>query len=235
MTLGLHKTVTYDIVGNHVVFLNTATHQVHTLPVEVVDKLTDTTLTLVPGTPETYLTELTETGIITGSEGALTRRKLLAGSGAIAGAGLLAMSLPGVAAASSGVQLPQRTGFWYWDSIGVGQSGIDSKTLHVILLNSVFPEITGANEQTVAIDIDLGEGISVEASNYYDTATVLGEAGRNWNTDPIVANPALARLIALRSESPPPVLPSTVSIAGVAIAQAELTWLSTLAFPGFPD
>ena len=228
MIIQLRSTITYDVVGDQVVFLNPDTQAVYSLPADIISAISGSTLTLSSEIPPSYLSELHEAGLTEPHPSPLSRRKLLAGTGAIAGAGLVAMSLPAVAAASSGSQLPARSGLWYWDFGADGGGVITYKVLQVVLFESVFPEITGANEDDVTITVDLGLGITVEVFSFRGTLTIDDNAGRRWSSgdDSLTSSnqqTVFNRLVALRALTTAPVLPSVVRIAGTAIASAALT------------
>ena len=231
MIIQLRSTISYDVVGDQVVFLNPDTQAVYSLPLEVVAGISGTTLTLTSETPPSYLSELHEAGLTDIRPSTLSRRKLLAGTGAVAGAGLVAMSMPSLAAASSGVALPARSGLWYWDFGADGNNVITSKVFQVVLFDSIFPEITGDNRNDVTITVDLGLGISVEVFDRRDSGTIDGNAGHRWSSGPDLTSSnqqtVFNRLVALRALSTAPVFPSTVRISGTAIATADLTWRFT--------
>lgn len=151
MIIQLRSTITYDVVGDQVVFLNPDTRAVYSLPADFIAGISGTTLTLTSETPPSYLSELHAAGLTDMRPSTLSRRKLLAGTGAVAGAGLVAMSLPSLAAASSS-PVPARAGFWNVRSTGsAGDGTLLSIDLRVFLAPASFPEVSDISQWVISV------------------------------------------------------------------------------------
>ena len=151
MIIQLRSTITYDVVGDQVVFLNPDTQAVFSMPAEVISGICGTTLTLTSETPPSYLSELNEAGLTDMRPSKLSRRKLLAGTGAVAGAGLVAMSLPSLATASSS-PVPARAGLWNVRSTGSdGEGNLQNINLRVFLAPASFPEVTDISQWVINV------------------------------------------------------------------------------------
>lgn len=250
MNLQLRDSVTYDVVGDRIVFLNMATSGVYTLPVDVVNSCGDLSITLRPGTTHRVVQQLVEAGIVHPPGSSLSRRSLLAGSGVVAGAGLVAMSLPGVAAASSTGAPPQdppvqpKAAFWFWEpQLSWGQVPLVPTSFVVRVLLSADedfpidddtfnynPEWPATPGGTWSVAVTFGPGaIAIADDPYSEPPPFWDFASGTINES---NNPTLfTRMSQYHGDDDPPELAGSLRRNGVEEVPLILTWPQSRLWP----
>jgi hypothetical protein len=127
--------VTAERVGDTVVLLNSRTHSVYSLPTGIVADVSGNTLTMsLLATPD-HIYDLAKHQLIDTPPTAVSRRGFLSLTTATVGGGLVAMSLPTVAVASS---MPAQTvqGAW-WVTGTANSTDVDALSIRIDLSGQV--------------------------------------------------------------------------------------------------
>ena len=121
MKLTLSSHVVAQVVGGELLLLDSTTQSVYSLAVsDVVDHSDDFRSLTVSEAAAGFAVSLCEEGLATAETAGLSRRALVGTGGAAVGAGLLALSLPTAAAASSGESGPRLQSTFTNGTVGFG-------------------------------------------------------------------------------------------------------------------